>query len=1274
MPSIVYTFGTGAFGELGVVGADEPKWRDACVVAFPKDVVGETAVAEALALGTDHSLALVGGSVFRWGLLGAHAVPRPWRGSVGPGAAGPSPEVVPTPVAIAGLAAAAPRSRSPTRSPGVPTRREQAFRAIACGGSNSYMLTTDGEVRLLGGLWPPGGDTCSVRRLWGNARGGPSSRVLQVVAGWRHCLLLTEAGCIFALGDDEHGQCAGVNTGSAAIPVPTEEAIVGIAAGACHSAAWDAAGRAFLWGHGGNGRLGRGRGAGGRVRAEHLRSPAPVASPALREEFVVAVFCGSNFTLFATGGRAAEAPGRAGAPQARALWACGGNRYGQLGIGSTEPSASEEIVLVQLPKPGDELIAVSCGANHTLCLTRPLPAVGAATNDERPTVWSWGCAASGQCGRAEGQREGSPPPDARPKPQALAAFAAPSPSWAVAVAAGRSHSAVLARTGPRAAARVPATLQASPGRGRRAPSAGARASPATPPRPAERRSVSQGRRSPGTPPIVPTALAFGEDDVIGEFLVGLGGSPPKTGAGIAATPMALLLELGEAALHDEEDDNMDAAGEVALPDAGDDDDDDGGENGGPVGGGARAGGRAPVGDGRTRLGAGYGAWMGSSGGRRGAPTARPWGASSGSRAGRPAAGAGRRSNVGPAAGGRHAPVDRRSAAGGRGVASGLPDWLGDSPPSQPPGRRAAAEPHNRRPAPAPARGQALDEWGGVRESLSGLDSLIANIGAVPPPRRAAPPTGEEPWSPGPASASARRSSGKPRLQVPGGAFGRPDSQAGQRPADVPMPGSPWSAGQLDSDAEDSDTEPLDFSHPEDEDGLHAGPRLRRLVGARRPSAAERPRAAPPRLGSPRGLLPELGFGGGGSGALGSLVAAARAASGPPALAVAPPAPPPEAARFGREATPEPPELPQTVELGQPARSAPFALGGESEDDEGLLVPTFGAARPAAALAPPSRPTTPTPPRSPSPEGRASPLAASARSASRPATPQPPRSPAAVSAGGRSTPVSVPAPSAHSASRPPTPTPPISPAPSVGRRSPAEDAAPAPAPPRERSPSASSGEGSGVALAAPVASPPAPSLRIGGGGSDSDSAVDSAAAAALADETSELLAGVGLQGASRRGGSETSRSSSAGSGTARDPDTTQHIEPRSAASSPLQVGGASPAGASSPTSSSFVSPPALPLSASSPVLPKTRGATKDASDSDASGGGGGDDSDDDDDADDSSESPSGSAMAPSPGGADRQRRPAPLEAKPKAAESDAADSSDDDSSDSDANSNADVDSV
>jgi len=517
----LFTFGCGSFGELGVARADDPRRRDAATVLFPpsapRDRAGEPLI-EAIALGTDHSLAVVGSRVYRWGLLGAHAAPRPWKGD----SPCPAPEVVPTPAELSGLEGGCLQDKDAAEEDAPP--QPCPVRVVASGGSNSFMLTREGEVLLLGGLWPPGGDPSRVRHLWGAARGGSASRVAKVAAGWRHCLLLTQAGRLFALGDDEHGQCAGVNNGTAAVPLPTPHPVVGIAAGACHSATWDSVGSTFTWGHGGNGRLGLGH-------SQHCRSPSAVK--VLGDERICGVDCGANFTLFTTAAF-------------RGLWSCGSNRYGQLGLGTTEYSMSEVPVRMNFPPSGQELVSVRCGANHALCITRGLSA------EERPMVWAWGCASSGQCGRAEDEPRGAAPPPLRSTPERLADFLAPAAQWAVAVAAGRSHSAVLARAGPytsptaavfpsqpgsRAGSRAnsptrisPASAHLSPGRVRvsngrtRVSPRQTRGSPGTRSFPVLT-SKSPGARQAAQPP------AEGkQDDIIDDFLGGLLGGASPDGA------------------------------------------------------------------------------------------------------------------------------------------------------------------------------------------------------------------------------------------------------------------------------------------------------------------------------------------------------------------------------------------------------------------------------------------------------------------------------------------------------------------------------------------------------------------------------------------------------------------------------------------------------------------------------------------------------------------------------------------------------------------------
>lgn len=441
------------------------------------------ALVEAVALGTDHSLALVGGKVYRWGLYGAHAVPRSWcNGRWASENEKKTPEVVPSPLLLADLRQSA-RSTSPQerRSPSPSPRRSgsrqrRGVAAISCGGSNSFVLSTEGEVFLFGGLWPPGGDTNQLRHLWGTAKGGPASKVSQVAAGWRHCLILTEAGRVFALGDDEFGQCAGSGSGAAALPLPSAQLAVGVAAGACHSFAWDASGSAFAWGHGGSGRLGLGS-------SKHRSLPERV--DALSS--VCGVTCGANFSFFVT-------------ENGRSLWACGGNSYGQLGI-----EATQALVPLPVPLPTSEVIAaIESGANHVICLTQP-----ETSKAHRKTVWAWGSASFGQCGRLEGVAEN---PESQRWPARLIDFSPPSPHFAVAVAAGRSHSAVLATKGP-----SQFTPPWSPVK--------------TPTRAPEQASPEKAQ----------------QEDVIEEFLTCLVPTPSLR----SKSPTASLVELGEAALLDE---------------------------------------------------------------------------------------------------------------------------------------------------------------------------------------------------------------------------------------------------------------------------------------------------------------------------------------------------------------------------------------------------------------------------------------------------------------------------------------------------------------------------------------------------------------------------------------------------------------------------------------------------------------------------------------------------------------------------------------------------
>lgn len=465
----LFTFGCGALGELGWDrGEDTGCQPEATAVVFPSSVwrhgPEDQADVQSVALGNDHSLAVVNGYVFRWGLLCAPVRKRcssAGRSREADGAGGYSRSggqvtvvetagscynhsggVFPTPAPMvrwcsnsSGIGIAGGDESgggSQPSSEGI----DGNIRSVAAGGSNSFMLTRGGEVFLFGQLRPlSSAATGDIRHLWGSSCGGPASRVMQVAAGWRHVLLLTEAGCVFALGDDEHGQCAGCSSGHVAVTLPTsQQGIAGIAAGASHCVAWDRNGAAFTWGHGGAGRLGLGG-------TNHQKTPAHVE--ALSELEVVHARCGANFTVFVTS--MVRGTSQHSSPEVK-IWTCGGNQYGQCACPNTQIYVPISIMFPfdDCWKSGTHGIraveGLECGANHVLCLARP-PGLG----HDRLVVWAWGSSAFGQCGRTADDDSAEPPAQIRWTPRPLFDFLAPSPYWPIGVAAGRAHSAILAR-------------------------------------------------------------------------------------------------------------------------------------------------------------------------------------------------------------------------------------------------------------------------------------------------------------------------------------------------------------------------------------------------------------------------------------------------------------------------------------------------------------------------------------------------------------------------------------------------------------------------------------------------------------------------------------------------------------------------------------------------------------------------------------------------------------------------------------------------------------
>lgn len=177
-----------------------------------------------------------------------------------------------------------------------------------------------------------------------------------VAAGPTHAFVRCRDGRSFALGANDRGQlgfgpgAAGADHGIVATPTRDSLHFASISCGAEHSAAVDAAGRLFVWGAGGQHRLGTGSAEA--LAAPHLVRVAQPMAPhvALR---VHAVACGAAHTLAVTeGGR---------------LFGWGANDDGQLGCGDS----------AMRPRPeacgGGSLpavAAIACGALHSVAVTR----------------------------------------------------------------------------------------------------------------------------------------------------------------------------------------------------------------------------------------------------------------------------------------------------------------------------------------------------------------------------------------------------------------------------------------------------------------------------------------------------------------------------------------------------------------------------------------------------------------------------------------------------------------------------------------------------------------------------------------------------------------------------------------------------------------------------------------------------------------------------------------------------------------------------------------
>ncbi|WP_025617523.1 Ig-like domain repeat protein [Salinispora cortesiana] len=228
--------------------------------------------------------------------------------------------------------------------------------------------------------------------------------VAAVAAGERHSLALTSAGALLAWGSNYEGQLGNGTIVSSGEPVPVRlpagVRVVAVAVGANHSVALTSTGSLLAWGANNSGQLGNGT-------VTSSSTPIAVRLPAGTVVAAIAAGRDHNLVLTSTG------------PAALLAW--GANSEGQLGDGTRFGRSTP--VAVALP-PGPIVTAVTGGGDHSLALT----ADGAAL--------AWGSNSRGQLG------DGTTTDSLVPVTAAL-----PVGTEATAVAAGRTHSAVLASDG-----------------------------------------------------------------------------------------------------------------------------------------------------------------------------------------------------------------------------------------------------------------------------------------------------------------------------------------------------------------------------------------------------------------------------------------------------------------------------------------------------------------------------------------------------------------------------------------------------------------------------------------------------------------------------------------------------------------------------------------------------------------------------------------------------------------------------------------------------------
>ena len=245
--------------------------------------------------------------------------------------------------------------------------------AIASGTNHVLVLTEENELWAWGknenGQLANNNPTSFNRPI--RITGLPSNRIVQIVAGDAHSMVLLDNGEIWSWGDNAFGQLGIGNIVSSINPTRVIQDngdpltnIVSVAAGSFHSLALSNDG--YIWAFGSNqdGQLGNGTTA-------DLSKPAKVQHPengqALSE--IVYIAAGSSHSL------ALQNSGD--------IWAWGDNKYGQLGIGTVKnQNLPQKTNCSDIPK--NQILTIDAGKQHTVL--------------HAGLVWAWGANYSLQLG------------------------------------------------------------------------------------------------------------------------------------------------------------------------------------------------------------------------------------------------------------------------------------------------------------------------------------------------------------------------------------------------------------------------------------------------------------------------------------------------------------------------------------------------------------------------------------------------------------------------------------------------------------------------------------------------------------------------------------------------------------------------------------------------------------------------------------------------------------------------------------------------------------